>query len=49
MHNNERVLITFSAGVTRYIDGESQEDTIERADHAMYEAKKAGKNQVIVD
>ncbi|WP_374356996.1 GGDEF domain-containing protein, partial [Chitinimonas sp.] len=23
LHNNERVLITFSAGVTRYIDGES--------------------------
>lgn len=48
LHNNERVLITFSAGVTRHAQGESQEDAVERADQAMYEAKKAGKNQVIV-
>jgi diguanylate cyclase len=48
LHNNDRLLITFSAGVTRYVPGESQEEAIERADHAMYEAKKAGKNQVIV-
>ncbi|MFC4158480.1 GGDEF domain-containing protein [Chitinimonas lacunae] len=48
LHNNERLLITFSAGVTLYHDGEGQEVAIERADQAMYEAKKAGKNQVTV-
>ncbi|QDQ25689.1 GGDEF domain-containing protein [Chitinimonas arctica] len=48
LHNNERVLITFSAGVTRYVPGEHPETTVERADQSMYEAKKAGKNQVNV-
>ncbi|MDN3577103.1 GGDEF domain-containing protein [Chitinimonas viridis] len=48
LHNNERVLITFSAGVTRFIKGEDQEAAVERADQAMYEAKKSGKNQVNV-
>jgi diguanylate cyclase len=48
LHNNERILITFSAGVTRYQDGESQESVVDRADYAMYEAKRAGKNQVVV-
>ncbi|PHV11737.1 GGDEF domain-containing protein [Chitinimonas sp. BJB300] len=48
LNNNERVLITFSAGITRYEQGEHPEATVERADHAMYEAKKSGKNQVNV-
>ncbi|WP_269533795.1 GGDEF domain-containing protein [Chitinimonas sp. BJYL2] len=48
LHNNERVLVTFSAGITRYMQGEHQEAAIERADQAMYEAKKSGKNQVCV-
>ncbi|QNM97718.1 GGDEF domain-containing protein [Chitinimonas koreensis] len=48
LHNNERVLITFSAGVTRFVADEHPEATLERADQAMYEAKKSGKNQVIV-
>ncbi|MDK2124671.1 sensor domain-containing diguanylate cyclase [Parachitinimonas caeni] len=47
LHNNERILITFSAGVTIYYPGESQEDAIERADQGMYQAKKSGKNQVV--
>jgi len=44
--NNEKVLITFSAGVAERIAGESQEASIGRADTAMYEAKRAGKNRV---
>ncbi|SFZ79217.1 GGDEF domain-containing protein [Chitinimonas taiwanensis] len=47
LHNNERVLITFSAGVARYEPGEDAERAVERADQAMYQAKKSGKNQVI--
>jgi diguanylate cyclase len=44
--NNERVLITFSAGVTERLVGEPQEEVIARADRALYEAKIAGKNRV---
>jgi len=46
MHNNERVLITFSAGVVERRAGESQAQLIDRADQAMYRAKQAGKNRV---
>ena len=46
LDNNERVLITFSAGVAECVQGESQEATIGRADSAMYEAKHSGKNRV---
>lgn len=47
MHNNERLLITFSAGVTEYQAHESEAATVKRADEAMYEAKKSGKNRVV--
>ncbi|MBU6460498.1 MAG: diguanylate cyclase [Proteobacteria bacterium] len=47
LHNNERMLITFSAGITLVDPFESQETTIERADQAMYEAKRMGKNRVV--
>ena len=46
LHNNERVLITFSAGVALRQPGEAPTATIERADQALYKAKRAGKNQV---
>lgn len=44
---NERVLITFSAGVAELTANESGEDVIRRADRAMYVAKRAGKNRVM--
>jgi diguanylate cyclase len=46
LHNNERVLITFSAGVAQRVFGESQEELIARADKALYHAKQSGKNRV---
>lgn len=47
LYNNERLLITFSAGVAVYHAGEEQESVIGRADEAMYTAKKTGKNKVV--
>jgi len=47
MHDNQKLLITFSAGVTEYQAGEEQAQAIKRADSAMYEAKHTGKNRVV--
>ena len=47
LHENERILITFSAGVTQRIPQEPQEEVIGRADKAMYQAKHTGKNRVV--
>lgn len=46
LHENQKLLITFSAGVTEIKDGEAPEKAIERADKAMYSAKRQGKNRV---
>lgn len=45
MHDGEDVFVTFSAGVTVWRDGETLETTLARADVAMYEAKRTGKNR----
>ena len=47
LNNNERVLVTFSAGVALRNSDEDQEEVIGRADKAMYKAKTTGKNRVI--
>ncbi|MDP2142907.1 MAG: diguanylate cyclase [Gallionella sp.] len=47
LHGNERILITFSAGVTQRAPQEPQEEVIARADKAMYQAKHSGKNRVV--
>ena len=44
--NNEKLFITFSAGVAERQPGEKQDDIIGRADKAVYAAKVAGKNRV---
>lgn len=48
LHNDEKILITFSAGITEYLKGETRESAIGRADAALYVAKSAGKNRVVV-
>ena len=48
MHENDRILVTFSAGVAQLGTDESQEELIGRADKAMYQAKQTGKNRVVV-
>ena len=45
LHDEKRVLVTFSAGVTQYRTGEAIEAALERADQALYEAKRTGKNR----
>jgi diguanylate cyclase (GGDEF)-like protein len=42
-----RISLTASCGVAEYALGESAKDLIHRADDAMYEAKKQGKNRVV--
>lgn len=39
--------ITVSQGVTEYLTGEHIHETLKRADDALYEAKHAGRNQII--
>jgi diguanylate cyclase len=47
MHRNERVLITFSAGVAERLPGEGPDTIVPRADAALYKAKHSGRNRVI--
>lgn len=47
LHNNDKVLITFSCGVAEIGAGETAPEAFQRADSAMYLAKRAGKNRVL--
>ncbi|MCP5245615.1 MAG: diguanylate cyclase [Burkholderiales bacterium] len=47
LHENKKVLITFSAGVAEYKSGELQDNIFKRADEALYRAKKNGKNLIL--
>jgi diguanylate cyclase len=48
MHENKQVFVTFSAGVTAFRLGERIEEALERADIALYQAKRAGKNRTLI-
>lgn len=47
LSDKEKILITFSAGVAQFAPDESGHEAIQRADRAMYLAKRAGKNRVM--
>ena len=47
IHNNQRLLITFSAGVALSAPDEDPKSVLKRADAALYQAKKAGKNRAV--
>ena len=47
LNENEKVLITFSAGLTDFRIDDTQLSVTKRADDAMYSAKKTGKNRVV--
>ena len=46
LNKNEKVLITFSAGIALRQSDESADAIIARADQALYKAKAAGRNRV---
>ncbi len=48
MHEHKTVFVTFSAGVTAYRTGETIAQALERADEALYEAKRTGKNRTCI-
>jgi diguanylate cyclase len=45
LHEGREVFVTFSAGVTAWRRGEALQPALERADEALYEAKRTGKNR----
>jgi diguanylate cyclase len=45
LHEGREVFVTFSAGVTAWRAGEALQPALERADEALYEAKRTGKNR----
>lgn len=47
LHENKRLLVTFSAGLAEFQPGEDQESIFKRADEALYRAKRNGKNQIL--
>lgn len=44
----EPVSVTFSAGLAEFAEGDDEDDVFDRADKALYQAKDAGRDRVIV-
>tara|TARA_Y100001001_G_scaffold84239_1_gene82464 strand:+ start:147 stop:1625 length:1479 start_codon:yes stop_codon:yes gene_type:complete len=44
----EPVSVTFSAGLAGFIAGDTEESVFDRADRALYQAKDAGRDQVMI-
>ena len=48
MHEGQRITFAFSAGVAVRQLGEDRDHLLRRADRAMYQAKRDGRNRVSV-
>ncbi len=48
LHDGREVFVTFSGGVTAWRVGETLQAALERADEALYEAKRTGKNRTCI-
>ena len=48
LHEKREIFVTFSAGVTALRAGEPLQTALERADEALYEAKRTGKNRTCI-
>ncbi len=49
IYKNSTIKITMSGGITKHIQNDTVESIIERADKALYKAKKSGKNKVVIE
>jgi len=49
IHEGSEFFITASIGVSEYREGDTRESILNRADQAMYTAKKSGRNRVCVE
>ncbi|MCI7767150.1 MAG: diguanylate cyclase [Oscillospiraceae bacterium] len=45
--NGERLPVTVTAGAAEAKEGETPDETINRADHLLYDGKKSGRNRVV--
>ncbi|MBI5751336.1 MAG: GGDEF domain-containing protein [Hydrogenophilales bacterium] len=48
IYDNKRIEVTLSAGLARLGEGENGHSLVLRADHALYEAKRAGRDRVVI-
>ena len=46
--NNEEVRVTCSAGIASYMSGDDDKSLLKRADTALYQSKKEGRNKITV-